>query len=410
MLRLSACAVALFALGGTARASEPAHSPALDDMIVAQAHRHGVPEKLVRRIVMRESRYNPAAHHRSFWGLMQISYPTAKSMGFKGSPQELLDPVVNLTYAVPYLANAFIIAGKQEDAAVRLYASGYYRTAKNRRLLSELRTAESEPVEPGHNFLVATATPVANLITAVANVPNARKIAEAAPPVAAPPEANDASGLEPEVAMTPGKNGLAPPKKWTKDGGTTVIARGEQPVERIAAYRLADADAVKKHAARARTRKTMEFASLDAPAGGPHDGAQPQGQSRPSAIARQEPVYNQQDASAQAYAAPGADRGGAAAPEAAIAAATTGASAQPASYNPGQMALRGDTDEPRSAEHAKKSRAARALAKKDDATTKLADAGDGEQTLAKPRHATAKKFHQTVALAAKSDGAAPAAK
>ncbi|WP_158807445.1 lytic transglycosylase domain-containing protein, partial [Beijerinckia sp. L45] len=146
MFRFTACAVALLAFSATVRASEPPHSAELDDMIVRQAKRHGVPEKLVRRIVMRESKYNPRARNHSFWGLMQISYPTARSMGFKGSPSELLDPLVNLTYAVPYLANAFVIAGKQEDAAVRLYASGYYATAKNRNLLDQLRTADSAPV------------------------------------------------------------------------------------------------------------------------------------------------------------------------------------------------------------------------------------------------------------------------
>ena len=139
-----------------ARADEPAHSAELDAMIVRQAKRHGVPESLVRRIVMRESRYNARARNHSFWGLMQISYPTARSMGFKGNPSELLNPVVNLTYAVPYLANAFIIAGKREDAAVRLYAHGYYEAARNRGLLSALRTADSKPLSNDPNLLLAS--------------------------------------------------------------------------------------------------------------------------------------------------------------------------------------------------------------------------------------------------------------
>src|ERR1700709_647931 len=110
MLRFTACAAALLACCATVRAGEPPHSAELDDMIVRQAKRHGVPEKLVRRIVMRESKYNPRAQNHSCWGLMRITYPAARSMAFRGSPSELLDPLVNLTYAVPYLANAFIIA------------------------------------------------------------------------------------------------------------------------------------------------------------------------------------------------------------------------------------------------------------------------------------------------------------
>ena len=193
MLRLSACAVAVLALGGMARAaSEPPHSAALDEAIIRQAHKHGVPEKLVRRIVMRESKYNAHAHNRAFWGLMQISYPTAKSMGFKGKPRDLLDPFVNLTYAVPYLANAFIIAGKEEDAAVRLYASGYYQTAKSRGLLGELRTADSEPVSPAPSLLAATAQPISNLAAAVVNTPNAIQAASASPAQAQNPAAAQA--------------------------------------------------------------------------------------------------------------------------------------------------------------------------------------------------------------------------
>ncbi len=126
----------------------------------------------MRRVVMRESRYNPRARNHSFWGLMQISYPTARSMGFKGSPSELLDPVVNLTYAVPYLANAFIIAGKQEDAAVRLYAQRLLRDGEEpqhaRASCAPRNRCRSAPDE---GFLTATARPVSNLITAVVSGP-----------------------------------------------------------------------------------------------------------------------------------------------------------------------------------------------------------------------------------------------
>ena len=314
MLRLTACAAVLLACCATAQAAEPPHSAELDDMIVRQAKRNGVPEKLVRRIVMRESKYNPRARNHSFWGLMQISYPTAKSMGFKGSPSELLDPLVNLTYAVPYLANAFIIAGKQEDAAVRLYASGYYATAKSRNLLDTLRTASSDPVQPDEGFLTATARPVSNLITAVVEGP---PLVQPAPvqQAAAGAEATPAGGpadIPAEVMMTAGKKGNEPPKTWTKDGGMTVIAKGEQRVEQVAAYvPPPGAEPLSKAAkalharlaAHARSKKTVEFASLDVP-----------------------------PANAQAYASAGADQGNAnlaqSAPQEAIAQATANPPAQ----------------------------------------------------------------------------------
>ena len=278
-LRASLCGLALLAVCASARAAseEPAHSAELDAAIIKQAQRNGVPEKLVRRIVMRESRYNPRARNRSFWGLMQISYPTAKSMGFKGTPQDLLNPIVNLRYAVPYLANAFIIAGKREDAAVRLYASGYYSTAKQRGLLGLLRTAETAPVsgapdEPifaaapppesdsvfGSLFGAAPA-PQASLQTASYGATEAPTAAVAT--VALPQGKNDADA---GVDMSADRSGaLHPPRKWLHDGGTTQIARGEQGVEQVAAYEQSNATETPSRG-RASHKKT-NFAALDQP-------------------------------------------------------------------------------------------------------------------------------------------------
>ena len=37
-------------------------------------------------------------------------------MGYRGEARGLLDPQVNLAYAVPYLANAYMLADGNEDA------------------------------------------------------------------------------------------------------------------------------------------------------------------------------------------------------------------------------------------------------------------------------------------------------
>ncbi|ACB96318.1 lytic transglycosylase domain-containing protein [Beijerinckia indica] len=121
-------------------------TPALDAKIAHYAAMHGVPERLVHRIVRRESKGNPHLVSRGNLGLMQIKYATARSMGYSGSPQGLLDAETNLAYAVPYLANAYRLAGGNEDRAVTLYAAGYYYTAKSKNMLGELRTADSAPI------------------------------------------------------------------------------------------------------------------------------------------------------------------------------------------------------------------------------------------------------------------------
>ncbi|HEY1736333.1 MAG TPA: lytic transglycosylase domain-containing protein [Methylovirgula sp.] len=126
-----------------AAATERPHPAGLDDLIAHYASINGIPARLVHRVIVRESGYNAGVVHLSFYGLMQITYPSARSMGYSGKPEGLLDPAVNLTYAVPYLANAYKAAGGDETGAVRLYASGYYYEAKRKHLLGVMRTAAS---------------------------------------------------------------------------------------------------------------------------------------------------------------------------------------------------------------------------------------------------------------------------
>ena len=105
-------------------------SAPLDGMASAQASANGVPVSLVDRVIKRESGGNPRAVSRGNYGLMQIRLGTARAMGFSGSAAELLDPQVNMTYAVRYLAGAYRAAGGNESRAVALYASGYYAQAR----------------------------------------------------------------------------------------------------------------------------------------------------------------------------------------------------------------------------------------------------------------------------------------
>ena len=125
-----------------------AGSTAYDALIAHHAKLHGVPESLVHRTVMRESGYNPGLVHRHCYGLMQIKYATARSMGYNGPERGLLDPQVNLTYAIPYLANAYRLADGNEDRATALYRGGYYYFAKHKKMLGALRTASASPVTP----------------------------------------------------------------------------------------------------------------------------------------------------------------------------------------------------------------------------------------------------------------------
>jgi soluble lytic murein transglycosylase-like protein len=110
----------------------------LNQMITRYAALYDVPETLVHHVVRRESNYNPNAVHRGNWGLMQIRYNTAKSLGYDGSPSGLLDAETNLKYAVKYLRGAWVVAEKDAKKADWLYRTGYYYQAKKKRLLGEL--------------------------------------------------------------------------------------------------------------------------------------------------------------------------------------------------------------------------------------------------------------------------------
>ena len=117
---------------------------ALDERIAYYAQGYDVPESMIQRSVQRESGYNPAAHHGPYWGLMQIRLDTAKGVGYRGPARGLLDADTNLKYAVAYLANAYLVAGRNPDRALRLYAGGFYYEARRKGLLDQLKMARDE--------------------------------------------------------------------------------------------------------------------------------------------------------------------------------------------------------------------------------------------------------------------------
>jgi soluble lytic murein transglycosylase-like protein len=104
-------------------------------MVASHATANNIPPALVHRVIMRESRYNPRAVHAGNYGMMQIKLQTARSLGYTGTAQGLLDPETNLTYAVKYLAGAYRVANGNADRAVSYYARGYYYAAKRKGLL-----------------------------------------------------------------------------------------------------------------------------------------------------------------------------------------------------------------------------------------------------------------------------------
>lgn len=140
----------LLALAPLALLVDPAAAQnGYEGLVASHAAANGVPASLVHRVIMRESRYNPRAVGRGgAMGMMQIKLATARSMGYTGSAEGLLDANTNMTYAVKYLAGAYRAAGGNESRAVGYYASGYYYAAKRQGWAGETRAAQAPTANP----------------------------------------------------------------------------------------------------------------------------------------------------------------------------------------------------------------------------------------------------------------------
>lgn len=98
--------------------------------IHAAAKAHGLRPAFLWAIVAKESAFNPRAFRRepkigdASYGLGQLLYGTAKTMGFRGQPDELFEVPTNLQYAAKYLASRLRLAGN-EDGAASAYNGGW---------------------------------------------------------------------------------------------------------------------------------------------------------------------------------------------------------------------------------------------------------------------------------------------
>ncbi|CUU15999.1 soluble lytic murein transglycosylase-like protein [Bradyrhizobium sp. JR7.2] len=148
ILRIAALVAAGLMLPQAAFAGEAEYA----EMVAAHARANGVPEALVHRVIMRESRYQPGLIGRGGTiGLMQIKLATARGVGYTGDAAGLRDPNTNLTYAVKYLAGAYRAANGDHARAVRYFAGGYYYVAKRQRQEMVQQASNDTWLEPNGN-------------------------------------------------------------------------------------------------------------------------------------------------------------------------------------------------------------------------------------------------------------------
>jgi soluble lytic murein transglycosylase-like protein len=137
------------AIDQKAAEAQPKHistgHPQIDALVATHAKANNVPEALVHRVIVRESKYQKdLVGSCGCIGLMQIKLGTARGLGYGGDAQGLHDANTNLTYGVKYLAGAYRAANGNHDRAVQYFAKGYYDVAKRQRL-ADARSSDARP-------------------------------------------------------------------------------------------------------------------------------------------------------------------------------------------------------------------------------------------------------------------------
>ena len=139
------CAASLAGCGSKASSPAPARNlplhpnetPQLRASINRWADHYDIPRSLVHRLAIRESTHNPSARNGPYYGLLQILPQTARTMGFRGQPNDLLNADTNLEFAGKYLRGAWLLSDGDQATAIGWYARGYYYEAKRRGMLVE---------------------------------------------------------------------------------------------------------------------------------------------------------------------------------------------------------------------------------------------------------------------------------
>lgn len=104
--------------------SRPPGKQTLKSIVARHAKANGVPTPLAHAVVTIESGYRPRIIHRGNYGLMQIRLGTARSLGFRGHPRQLLAPEVNVRYGMLYLARAWRSSRRNVCGTVKRYQTG----------------------------------------------------------------------------------------------------------------------------------------------------------------------------------------------------------------------------------------------------------------------------------------------
>ena len=104
--------------------SVPLLSEEVARAVEVYAQAQGVPVMLARALVHSESGYQPWVSNKGAQGLMQIKLLTARTVGYDGDEQGLLDPLTNLEYGMRHLARVYRLANGDPCRTIAIYRTG----------------------------------------------------------------------------------------------------------------------------------------------------------------------------------------------------------------------------------------------------------------------------------------------
>lgn len=110
----------------------PAFAGSVQNMVIAEAKRQGVPVGLALAVAKTESNFRCGAIGRAGErGVMQIKPQTARGLGYKGPASGLNNCATGIRYGMIYLKQAYRKAGGNAHHAATLYNAGIYSKKKS---------------------------------------------------------------------------------------------------------------------------------------------------------------------------------------------------------------------------------------------------------------------------------------
>jgi soluble lytic murein transglycosylase-like protein len=121
-LRLSAVAAAMVLASTAAAVASPHHSGTAQGYIVAQAAKYGISHAVIERVARRESGFRCSPGNPRYHGPLQISYQSARALGYRGSAGGLNNCSAGLEYGLRHLALCAHRTGQNPGASAHCHA------------------------------------------------------------------------------------------------------------------------------------------------------------------------------------------------------------------------------------------------------------------------------------------------